>query len=237
MFDIPRDGKNVGNTEAGVPILRLESPSRFFPNGIDPAMPLLAGQLREGGVATNVLDDTIQVLGIADDAVVAFLLPEFPVSADGGVDLFGGDTLQGTEQVFQLVSVERTNHGVAVIGHDDRAGKLITLAVEMLESLMQNVGPAFVAKVARAVTFIKPRFSAANDLASVVFPIFFRAWFGVCELPMRSQVVEFGEFDFGKGIGLTKRDEVGRSVLPPVRQMPRVNANVLVRVQPTKPRW
>ena len=41
-------------------------------------MPLLTGQLREGGVATNVLDDTMQMLGIADDAVVAFLLPESP---------------------------------------------------------------------------------------------------------------------------------------------------------------
>ena len=52
--------------------------------------------------------------------------------------------------------------------------------------------------------------------------------------PERSLVAEFDELRFGQGIGQSKRDEVGCSVLSPVGQVPRVDSDALIRVQPSK---
>ena len=54
-------------------------------------------------------------------------------------------------------------------------------------------------------------------------------------LPLGSQTLEELQLLLRQCIGQTKRDEVGRSRLSPMRQMPVIDLNRLLWIQPTKP--
>ncbi len=89
-------------------ILLLEIPAGLFPRRIDPAEPLIARHSSLLWIAADVLHDAVQVIDVADDTVEALLLPQFARLSGRGVDVPGGHSLHGSDQVFQFVAVERT---------------------------------------------------------------------------------------------------------------------------------
>ncbi len=118
-----------------------------------------------------------------------------------------------------------------MIGHDDPAVELILDAMKVMQAVPKVVGPTLLFEVTRAVAFVGPSFRAANDLASVLVPVLFGSRFGMSVLPKGAQVLDLGQLRLRKRIGEPERDKIGRSVLPPVRQMPVVLANPLVWMQ------
>lgn len=187
-------------------------------------------------IAADVLNDSVQVFCVTDDAVVGFLLPQVAGLFEFGGDVPGRHGLHAADQVFQVVSVERADHQMTVIGHDHPAGEVISLVLKVMQPVAQIVGPARLAEVTGTVSLVQPGFGAASDLASVVFPVFLRTRFRMRVFPPRAQVFDFDELRFGQRIRQTKRDKVGGSVLPPVRQVPRVDADMFVGIQPPKSR-
>ena len=171
----------------------LEIPTSGLPFWINPAKPFVVRDSGHSRVTADVVHDATQVVGVADDAVEAFLLPEFTGLAGRRVDVFGGDSLHRSNQVFEFVSVERSQNQVAVVGHDDPAIKLIPFAVKVMQPVTQIVGPASFLEVASSVTFIGPRFRAANDLASMLFPVLLGSRFGMSVFPMNTQIFDLSQ--------------------------------------------
>ena len=52
------------------------------------------------GVAADVLDDSMEVFGVADDAVVGFLFPQVAGLFEFGGDVPGGDGFHAADQVW-----------------------------------------------------------------------------------------------------------------------------------------
>ena len=107
-----------------MPILRVESPADVLPFGIEPQSTRLWRQTGSTRIAANVLNDSIQMLFITEDPVVALLLPEFPRALRGRVDVFGDDGLHRSQQVFQFVFWKRPDHQMTVVQRDDRTGDI-----------------------------------------------------------------------------------------------------------------
>jgi hypothetical protein len=137
------------------------------------------------------------MLGVADDPIEAFLFPQFAGPADRGIDMLCRDPLHGPDEIFQFISVKRTKNEMAMVGHDDPGVELIPLAVEVVQSVSQVVGPALFTKVTRSVTFVRPSLRPANDLSSVFFPVLFRTGFRMRGLPVRSEVLDLNLSCFG----------------------------------------
>ena len=69
-------------------ILLIEIPTSSLPCGINPAKPFVARDSGKARIVADVSHDSAQVIGVADDAVEAFLLPQFAGLAGRGVDVF-----------------------------------------------------------------------------------------------------------------------------------------------------
>ena len=59
-----------------MPILRFKTPADVLPFGIEPQSTQLWRQTGSTRITANVLNDSIQMLFVTDDSVVALLLPE-----------------------------------------------------------------------------------------------------------------------------------------------------------------
>ena len=73
---------------------------------------------------------------------------------------------------------------MAMIGHHDRAGKLISRSIEIMQAIKQSVSPARVAKLASPMAFVKPRFAPTHDLAGIGFQVFLGMRLGMGMFPV-----------------------------------------------------
>ncbi len=158
-------------------ILLLEITAGLLPLRINPSEPSVTRHSGLLWIVADVVHDATQVAGFTNDAVEALLFPQFAGLTDRRIDVLSGDSLHRSVQVFHFVIVERTQDQMAMIGHDDPAVELIPLAVKMMQSVAQVIHPTSLVEVASAVTFVRPSFCAANNLASVIIPDLFGARF------------------------------------------------------------
>ena len=128
---------------------------------------MLLRNIQRSRVPADVLNDSIQVLRISDNLVVAFLFPKLILKAQCHIQMPGSDPLHLSEQIFKLITIKGANDCMTMIRHDDGARELISRSIEVLQALIQVVDPVLFTKVAFSVSFIKPRFRPTHNFASI----------------------------------------------------------------------
>ena len=111
-------------------------PAGISPHGIDPTTPTFSGKSCFLGIAANVLNYSIQVLFIADDSVVTFLLPEFSRQLYVLVDESRSRSLDPAKFRFEIEAVKWSHREVTMVGHDDETSDLVTLIKEVQDRPM-----------------------------------------------------------------------------------------------------
>ena len=65
----------------------------------------------------------------------------------------------------------------------------------------------------------------------VIHPLFQAVWFGIPPMPFLELLFPLAQFVLRNGIAQPECDEVSAVCLPPVRKMPRINANGIFRME------
>lgn len=108
-----------------------------------------------GRIFANLGLHGAEVLGTADEAVGVIGLPEGIQGAEAGfVDettRTARNALPALERVGEGFAVAESEEDVDVIGHDDVAPEVVTLAVEVMETVGDDLGEAWITQSAGPV--------------------------------------------------------------------------------------
>lgn len=123
-------------------------------------------ELRFLGVVSDVLQTSVKVLFVANDAVVAFFLPERPFAADVGMYVVGAILLPTLENRFQrlLAPIEGPQNRVDVVGHDHIRPEFVALIVEMMHGSNDVAALRLVSQHAVSESLIEPDLGVSGQL-------------------------------------------------------------------------
>lgn len=196
-----------------------KAPAACGPVRVYPTIPFAVWQTRLSRIVSNVLHDSEQMLFVADDAVVTFFDPDHTMLASQLIDLKADIAFPTGEDVFEFETVERLHDNVAMVGHDAVTRSEVPLVLEMHTRIGHQFGMSRRAEQALTISLIHPAFSALGDFSRKFLPLLLGPWSRSRAFPDVSPPFELLQFLLRQGIGQAKRDKVGRTRLPPMRQM------------------
>src|SRR5207245_4351549 len=109
-------------------------PAQLAPLGTNPPRADLRVQTRPGWIPPVVLNGSIEMLFIANDAVKALFLPQRTGQAKQPIDYPGRMSLPALEDALQrlLVAQQGPHNRVNVVRHDHVACQLVSLPVKVV---------------------------------------------------------------------------------------------------------
>jgi len=215
---------------------RLKMPTRRRPILGDgtPSLPF-PGKTGLHGVFTPVNEDSREVLLVADDPVVALLLPKLrPRRPAPALNLSGHRALDSLEQPAQFVPLKGTDDDVAVIRHEGIRSEVIPDPVKFRQRRRKDFDMGALPEHATAEPFIQPAIHPARKLPGILLPLDLPAPFRVPCFPVPPQPAEFIEPDLRQGIRLPERDDIRRPLLPPMRKVAMGNRHRCLRIKTVK---
>jgi hypothetical protein len=138
---------------------------------MNPANPLLLGNSSALRVAADVLHHLAQVFLIANDAIVALLLPQCPLPHEQAVDPARRVALADLKDRFHGMAGKRSNDKVTVIWHDREAGNEVSSVLKKQDCLEQDLGKSRLREVGGTMSFVQPPLGLHRDLSRVRFPV------------------------------------------------------------------
>ena len=225
-------------------LLRIhESPADRFPLRPYPSHRLLLADSRFRGILAYITYHLPKMFGVSYNAIKTLLLPKRPSFLNHFVDVPRRPRLPAAEDFLQTIAfLKRSNHSVNVIRHQDKSTQLVSLSVEGQKRFTHHLANLGALQLTASHASIKPAFRFLHGRLGQLLPLIlllpnrFRVggWFSAVEVflsPFLAKRLQFVEFGLREGICLSKSNEIGRAVLPPMRKMAMVDGEITPRIK------
>jgi len=148
---------------------RLEVPAELNPSQPNPQLRSTRRQFRQHRASANVLNYSIEMLGVTNDAVVAFSLPDGARIVQAFIDPARGTPLPALQNLLKVtVIVQGPDHSVDVIRHHDKAAKFVMNTVVIQERPDNAIRRFPMPQNAPAHPQVKPSLDSALDLTQQI---------------------------------------------------------------------
>jgi hypothetical protein len=107
------------------------------------------------------------MLFVANDPIIALVLPELAAKAEHLIDLARCVSLPTVRDPRKrlIVFVKRSDNEMDVMRHNDGASKLVSLTIKVSKGIGDNLARVCVAQTAASCSFVKPSIDTQEGLS------------------------------------------------------------------------
>lgn len=166
---------------------------------------------------------------IANNVIVAFVLPEHTRPLENPIDPIGGIRLPGMQDLLERGIGQREYQRMYMVRHEDGRKQPVALVPEVLQALPEEVGDFGLPEVTGAFSSIQP-FMVARPKGFIKIDLILGgpSFAGVPDQPLITLPFPRADSILRNGIRQTKGDKIGYTLLSKMRQVALVATQGLI---------